>query len=144
VVPKKRAQKNISNQDRGQKIKNLPSFFLKRHTRVSIVNKKYILIACGTAVATATAVAMKMRELFEKEGINADTTQCKAIEVNYFLSQRTPDLIVSTTPIPGEKNNGPNRRTINGVTILNGVPYLTGIGKEKLDQEILNILSGKH
>jgi PTS system galactitol-specific IIB component len=100
-----------------------------------------VLIACGTAIATATVVATKIKELLRANKIRANVTQCKSFEVKSKVNFQKYDLIVSTTKVSGEKTEG-DKRTINNVLILNGLPYLTGMNKEKLDQEIIKTLKG--
>lgn len=84
---------------------------------------KRILVACGTAIATSTLVAVLIREEMEKRGIKVETQQCKATEVASYA--RDVDLIVSTTPVP----------TNLGKPVIQTLAFLTGVGKEEvLDQ----------
>lgn len=91
---------------------------------------KKVLVACGTSIATATVVATKVREIGQEIGINVNTSQCKAAEIRAKVSQWQPDLIVATTPVPKDL----------GVPSFNGVPFLSGIGADKLKQDIVNAL----
>lgn len=45
------------------------------------MNKKHILIACGTGVATSTVVCMRVKEELEKNNIPATVEQCKVAEL---------------------------------------------------------------
>ena len=100
---------------------------------------KQILVACGTSIATATVVANKIKELLKANDIRGKITQCKAFEVKGKVNYQKYDLVVSTTPVSGEKKTD-QRREINGVPILNGIPYLTGMKKDILDQQIIEVL----
>lgn len=91
---------------------------------------KRVLIACGTAIATATHVRVKVEELLKRNGIKADVTQCRVTEVPYFLKTKKHDLILTTSFVPDIKD----------IPVLNAVPLLTGVGKEKLENEIVDIL----
>lgn len=91
---------------------------------------KKVLVACGTSIATATVVATKVRELGQEAGVQVTTVQCKAAEIRSRVSSYAPDLIVATTPIPKDL----------GVPSFNGVPFLSGIGADKLKQDILAVL----
>jgi galactitol-specific phosphotransferase system IIB component len=71
--------------------------------------------------------------------IKGKITQCKSFEVKGKVNYQKYDLVVSTTKVTGEQTSG-EKREINGVPILNGIPYLTGRKKEVLDQEIIDIL----
>jgi len=95
--------------------------------------RAYILVACGTAIATATVVAEKLKEGLKKYGIEAETTKCKAAEINFYLSMRKPDVIVHTTPVPP-----------TDIPSFPGHAFLTGIGEEELLEKIAKtILSMK-
>jgi len=91
---------------------------------------KRVLIACGTAIATATHVRVKVEELLKKNGVKAEVTQCRVTEVPYFLKTKKTDLILTTSFVPDIKD----------IPVLNAVSLLTGVGKEKLEKEIVDIL----
>ncbi|NHJ01548.1 MAG: PTS galactitol transporter subunit IIB [Candidatus Heimdallarchaeota archaeon] len=103
---------------------------------------KKILVACGTAIATATVVATKVKELCKANKIPADVNQCKSFEVKSKTNFQKYDLIVSSTKVSGETTED-GKRTINGVPILNAIPFLSGMNKEQLEQDILNVLQGE-
>lgn len=42
---------------------------------------KRILVACGNGIATSTVVATKIRNYLTENGIDAETTQTKLMEV---------------------------------------------------------------
>lgn len=83
------------------------------------MNKKKIVIACGTGIATSTVVADKIADLCKREGIDALISQCKVTELGSYVDGA--DLIVSTT-ILGNKYDVPT---------INGLPFITGIGEEE-------------
>lgn len=87
---------------------------------------KKILVACGNGVATSTMVASIIREKLKEEGINAIVEQAKLLEIP--SKQDNYDLIVAT----GKYDN-------EAVTkkVISGMPFLTGIGTEKVIEEIL-------
>ena len=89
---------------------------------------KVILVACGTAIATSTVVAMAIEEACKRAGINVTTRQCKAREVPTMAKEA--DLIVTTTPLPKDL----------GVPVVQGLAFLTGIGKDEVLAEIIQIL----
>lgn len=89
---------------------------------------KRILVACGTAIATSTLVAVLIREEMEKRGIKVETRQCKATEVPSHAQD--VDLIVSTTPVP------PNL----GKPVIQTLAFLTGVGKEDVLNQIEKVL----
>jgi len=92
--------------------------------------KKVILTVCGTGGVTSSVMAVKVRELLEKNKIVAEIHSCKAIEVDSFIDSLHPDLIVTSTPLPHKS-----------VPVVLGTSFLTGIGVDKTEKEILNKLS---
>ena len=94
-----------------------------------------ILIACGTAIATATFVASKLKEVFNKLGIPITVVQCKAAEVSGKITVFQPHVIVATTPV--------SEAAAKGIPVVNGVPFLTGIGEDETIDKILEITGVK-
>jgi PTS system galactitol-specific IIB component len=94
-----------------------------------------ILVACGTAIATATYVAEKVKKILEKYGIKGEVYQAKAQEVNYFVKMLGKiNLILTTTFVQVENKNIP---------VLNAMPFLTGLGEADLEKKIVTILQSK-
>lgn len=94
------------------------------------MGKKRILVVCGTGIATSTVVARKLEEELEKRGIEVETRQCKAAEVEGRLEG--VDLIVTTTPVPGNL----------GVPVIRTLAFLTGIGENEAVEEVAKKLGG--
>jgi len=88
--------------------------------------RKVVLVACGTGIATSTVVAERVKKLLEDNGIKADVIQCKIAEV----ASKGADLLVTTSILP---------RTYS-FPVVNAMGYLTGIGTEKIDNEIIKHL----
>ena len=89
-----------------------------------------IVVACGTAIATSTHVAMKIKELLEERGLKVHTIQCRVTEVTSLAPDA--DLIVATAQVPFDID----------VPVVDGIPFLTGIGKEEVIDNIETILTG--
>ena len=81
--------------------------------------KKRILVACGTAIATSTVVANKIKELLTAKGVQVDIQQCKAAEAPSKAAGY--DLIVTTTPIGN----------VGDVPVIRTVSFLSGVGMDK-------------
>jgi PTS system galactitol-specific IIB component len=93
--------------------------------------KKYtVLVACGAGIATSTVVCERVENLLKENGVNAEVVQCKIAEV--ASRQEGADLIISTTILP----------TTYKIPAVSATSYITGIGMEKLDQQILDHLKG--
>ncbi len=96
-----------------------------------MTRKKNILVACGTAIATATIAAGKLKELLQKHNIQANVIQCRFTEIDYYVKTLGKvDLIITTAGFPERKD----------IPILNGVPLISGVGKEELERKIIEIL----
>ncbi|MGO9744516.1 MAG: PTS sugar transporter subunit IIB [Roseiarcus sp.] len=94
-----------------------------------MANRKIVLVACGTAVATSTVVANSIEEEMAARGIPVETRQCKVTEVSGLVDG--VDLVVSTTPLP------PNLPKPAIVTLA----FLTGIGRDAEIEKIAAILA---
>lgn len=92
-----------------------------------MTRRKRVLIVCGTAIATSTVVAMKVDELLKKHGISADIRRCMTSEAP--TASKDVDLIVATTQVPQV-----------AVPVISGIPFITGIGMDKVEQAILESL----
>ena len=91
--------------------------------------KKTILVACGTAIATSTVMAVGIEEALKERGVDVQTRQCKAAEIRGHLTG--VDLIVTTTSLTGDF----------GVPVIRSLAFLTGIGKDQLLNDIIAILN---
>ena len=89
---------------------------------------KTVIVSCGTAIATSTVAAKAIEEACKAAGIDVVTRQCKAAEIKNYLDGA--DLIVTTSQV----------RFDPGIPVINGLPFLTGMGKDKLVEEIVDAL----
>ena len=90
-----------------------------------------IVVACGTAIATSTHVAIKIKELLEERGLKIHTIQCRVMEVPSLAPDA--DLVVATAQVPYDID----------VPVVDGIPFLTGIGVKEVIDKIENILMKK-
>ena len=93
--------------------------------------KKKIIVACGGAVATSTIAANEIKELCKKNEIDITICQIRISEIESHLTGAA--LIVTTTRIKRDY----------GVPYVNGMAFITGIGVEKTQEEILKELRNK-
>ncbi len=87
-----------------------------------------IVVACGTAIATSTHVAIRVKELLEERGLKVYTTQCRVTEVPFYAPDA--DLVISTAQVPFDIP----------VPVIDGIPFLTGIGVKEVIDRIEQIL----
>ena len=91
---------------------------------------KNILLACGSGIATSTAVAAKIKDLLDDNGYEGQykITQCSIAEAVSKSSQA--DLLIATTAKPDDLE----------CPYIAGVPFLTGIGKAATEQKVLEFM----
>lgn len=88
-----------------------------------------IVVACGTAIATSTHVAVKLKELLEERGLKIHTIQCRVPEVTSLAPDA--DLVVATAQVPYDID----------VPVVDGIPFLTGIGIKEVIEKIVMLLT---
>ncbi|WP_207941885.1 PTS system, galactitol-specific IIB component [Enterococcus sp. DIV2402] len=90
--------------------------------------KKRIIVACGGAIATSTVAANRIRELLKANGIDGEVKQTRITELE--AEKDGADLIVTTAKVKKDF----------GVPTIHGVAFISGIGIDKLEQQILDVL----
>lgn len=89
---------------------------------------KKILVACGAGIATSTVVNKHIENLLKENGIEAELEQIRIAEAK--SKQHGADLLISTTMLP----------TTYEIPSIIATSYITGIGKDKTDQQVLDAL----
>ena len=92
--------------------------------------KMKVIVACGGAVATSTVAANKVVELCKKNNVDIEICQVRISEIE---SNLPADLIVTTSKVKRDF----------GVPLLTGMPFISGVGVEKTEANILKILRGE-
>lgn len=89
---------------------------------------KRLMVVCGTGIATSTVATGKIKDYLEKEGLSQEVTflQSKIADEVSAIKNDDYDIVVSTTMVPTEIKD----------KVINGVPLLTGIGVDKVFDEI--------
>jgi PTS system galactitol-specific IIB component len=91
---------------------------------------KTVIVSCGTGIATSTVVAIAIEEACKKEGLGGITVkQCKAAEIPMLLADGA-DLVVTTSTL----------RFDPGIPVIKGLAFLTGIGKDQVMAQIMEVL----
>ncbi|HFW5419110.1 TPA: PTS galactitol transporter subunit IIB [Salmonella enterica subsp. enterica serovar Wandsworth] len=91
--------------------------------------KRKVIVACGGAVATSTMAAEEIKELCDANHIELDLVQCRVIET--YMDGA--DLICTTARVD---------RAFGDIPVVHGMPFVSGVGIEALQQKILSILMG--
>jgi len=92
--------------------------------------KKVVLVACGTGIATSTVVNNAVQKIAKANNLAVELIQCKMMEVPGYADRA--DLLITTTVVDKDKYSFP---------VVNGRPFLTGVGKAKAEKEILDYLT---
>lgn len=91
--------------------------------------KKRVIVACGGAIATSTVAANRVRDLCKENGIDVDVSQYRITELESVKDNA--DLIITTAKVKRDY----------GVPVIHGIGYISGIGIDKLNQAILDVLT---
>ena len=94
-----------------------------------MATRKRVLIVCGTAIATSTHVAARVREICRAHGIDVEIIQARVQEVPIYA--HSVDLIVATTQVPYPL----------AVPVVSGIPFLTGLTEDKATEQIVQHLT---
>ncbi|HWO78206.1 MAG TPA: PTS sugar transporter subunit IIB [Bacillus sp. (in: firmicutes)] len=87
---------------------------------------KKLLIMCGTGIATSTVVTGKVKTWLAENGLE-NQVQLYQSKISEELSRIDDyDIVVSTTLVPDNIKS----------KVIDGVPLLTGIGKEEMFEKI--------
>lgn len=95
-----------------------------------MAERKRILVACGTGMATSTAAAESLREALEEQGISPEIAQCKVSEMKSYVDSFEPHVIVTTAKVSDDF----------GVPVFSGQPFLTGIGEDEVVEDIVEVI----
>lgn len=91
---------------------------------------KKILFVCGTGGITSTVAENYVIDACKKAKVDVQTIRCSPGEIQSKLNDI--DFIVATTAIG---NNYP-------VPVISGVALLTGIGRDKVLEQIIEMVKG--
>lgn len=94
-----------------------------------------VLILCADGVATSTIALVALREALEDAGIMADFSQGRVVDAEHMLKDGGFNIVISTA--------GTDLDVETTVPIFNGVPLLTGVGKDEVIEQIREIINNK-
>ncbi len=93
--------------------------------------KRKIIVACGGAVATSTMAAEEIKELCQSHNIPVELIQCRVNEIETYMDG--VHLICTTAKV---------ERSFGDIPLVHGMPFVSGVGIEALQNKILTILQG--
>ncbi|MCP8850692.1 PTS sugar transporter subunit IIB [Latilactobacillus curvatus] len=94
---------------------------------------KKLMIVCGSGIATSTIAEGKIKEYLEKEGVLSQVQTYKGNIAEYVNQIDNYDGFVSTTIVPDNVKD----------KVINGVPLLSGVGVDKVYEQIMTKLNLK-
>ena len=92
--------------------------------------KKRVVLVCGAGFATSTVGEDQVKKICKELNIDAEILKKRVTELKTADSMGNIDLYVLMTPV-SVKLNAP---------AVNGVAFISGVGKEKVINEIKQIL----
>ncbi|WP_238933763.1 PTS sugar transporter subunit IIB [Brevibacillus choshinensis] len=90
---------------------------------------KTIIVACGAGIATSTLICDRVKQLLENHGIAAQIIQCTVADIAGHAGRA--DLIVTSMKLENKYEK----------PLVTAISFLTGIGREQTEQEILAYLT---
>ncbi|HCT95862.1 MULTISPECIES: PTS sugar transporter subunit IIB [Vagococcus] len=94
---------------------------------------KRIIVACGSGVATSQTIASKLSSMLDNDGIDyiVEAVDYKSImnelptsEIYVYIAQPDEDVLQKAEEL--------------SVKVFPGIPFLTGMGMEKIYEDIKN------
>ena len=91
---------------------------------------KTIVTACGVGYSSSTIIAERIKDLLKREGLADEVRilQCTLNEIPGHLDSAA--CIVTSSVVSGEYP----------IPVFNGVPFLSGIGQQELEDRIAAVL----
>ncbi|KRK48317.1 PTS sugar transporter subunit IIB [Secundilactobacillus kimchicus] len=91
---------------------------------------KTLMVVCGSGIATSTLAEGKIRDYLQSQGVLDQVKTYKGNVAEYINKIDDYDAFVSTTVVPDNVKD----------KVISGVPLLTGVGQDKVFEQVLNKL----
>ena len=91
---------------------------------------KTILVACGAGVASSVLINNALQELLRRNKLEAKVISCRISQIDRYLP--TADMVITTAALQGSWSK----------PVVQGTALVTGIGAEKLERHILQLVQG--
>lgn len=93
---------------------------------------KKIVCACAAGAATSATVATKVNKMLADRGIDAKCIHIPSYDIQYHVN----NCAVFISLFPGDKRKFP-------CPVINGLPFVTGVGMDAAFQQLLTALGEK-
>lgn len=91
---------------------------------------KTLMVVCGSGIATSTIAEGKIKDFLQDKGLLDQVKIYKGNIAEYVNKVDDYDAFVSTTVVPSEIKD----------RVIAGLPLLTGVGADKVYEQILSKL----
>lgn len=86
-----------------------------------------IVSMCGSGIATSSHIATSIKNGLENMGLPIEVSACGVKDIVTKIGQFHPDIIVHTMSLESVDTS-----KLSKIKTMNGLPFLTGVGKDKL------------
>ena len=99
-------------------------------------NKRRLIVACGSGVATSQTIASKVKSMLEEDGLSypieavdykSIKTELKDASIYLYIAKPDDDILEQAEAL--------------GVNVFAGVPFLTGMGVDEIYEQIKDLVS---
>ena len=95
-----------------------------------------ILSACGSGVATSSHIAASLTSSLKEMGVSVNVRTCSLGEIDGLVESMHPSIVVATASLETVHNWGE-------IKVMNGIPLLTGVGRQEKLNEIAEYLKSQ-
>ena len=93
-----------------------------------------VVTVCGSGVVTSSMIALKIKDQLKDKGWDATMYEASPVSIASVITGKNIDVIVCASPVTDDY----------GIPKVKGMGMVTGIGEEKVINEIIAILEEKY
>lgn len=93
-----------------------------------------VVTVCGSGVVTSSMIALKIKDQLKDKGWDATMYEASPVSIASVITGKNIDVIVCASPVTDDY----------GIPKVKGMGMVTGIGEEKVINEIVAILEEKY
>lgn len=93
-----------------------------------------VVTVCGSGVVTSSMIALKIKDQLKDRGWDATMYEASPVSIESVITGKSIDVIVCASPVTDDY----------GIPKVKGMGMVTGIGEEKVINEIIAILEEKY
>ncbi|MBR5755838.1 MAG: PTS fructose transporter subunit IIB [Erysipelotrichaceae bacterium] len=93
-----------------------------------------VVTVCGSGVVTSSMIALKIKDQLREKGWDATMFEASPVSLSSVITGKDIDVIVCASPVTEDV----------GIPKVKGMGMVTGMGEEKVINEIIAVLEEKH